>query len=82
MDTGGSLFQNKTLANVLQNKMQLTCQEWDPSKEKDLRMSHYVQVGKAYYQPVLGSDNSPLITVPKSTKPRGEQENDSRSPCR
>ena len=49
------LLQNQELAKALQHKLELTRQEWASCKVEILQMNHYVQVGKAYYQPVFGS---------------------------
>lgn len=49
------LLQNQELAKALQHKIEFTRQEWASFKVATLRMNHYVQVGKAYYQPVFGS---------------------------
>jgi len=43
------------LAKALQHKIEFTREEWASFKVANLRMNHYVQVGKAYYQPVFGS---------------------------
>ena len=49
------LLQNQLLVKALQHKIEFTRQEWASFKVATLRMNHYVQVGKAYYQPVFGS---------------------------
>jgi hypothetical protein len=49
------LLPNQELAKALQHKIEFTREEWASFKVANLRMNHYVQVGKAYYQPVFGS---------------------------